>query len=179
MSIADKYRPQFSYEDYLVWEGRWELIDGMPYAISPAPAPGHQKVNGKLFSIFDQLLQANCDKCEVFLPLDWKISENTVVQPDLLVVCREITKKILDFPPSLVVEILSPSTAYKDRHEKFELYEQEGVKYYIIVDPQFKKIEIFELQNGKYRLSTTAPNDFSFCLEEGCMLTLNFDGIWG
>jgi hypothetical protein len=36
MSIADKYRPQFTYEDYSLWEGRWELIDGMPYAMSPS-----------------------------------------------------------------------------------------------------------------------------------------------
>ena len=178
MSIADKYRPQFTYEDYLIWEGRWELIEGMPYAMSPAPVPEHQKINARLWAVYDNALNANCDKCEVFLPIDWKISENTVVQPDLLIVCKEIKKKYLDFTPALVVEILSPSTAYKDRHEKFELYEQEGVKYYLIIDPQFKKIEIFELLNGKYQASSIPSNEFNFSLDAGCQFAVNFDGIW-
>ena len=56
MSIADKYRPRYKYEDYLIWEGRWELIDGMPYAMSPAPLPEHQKINGRLWSIFDTMI---------------------------------------------------------------------------------------------------------------------------
>ncbi len=178
MSISGKYRPQFTYEDYLIWEGRWELIDGMPYAMSPAPAPNHQDINLTLGALLKAALKKSCDKCKVYLPLDWKVSGNTVVQPDLLVVCREIKKKFLDFTPSLVVEILSPSTAYKDRHEKFELYEQEGVKYYLIVDPQFKKVEVFELIGGKYQLSAVPPNHFLFSLEEGCQVSVNFDGIW-
>ncbi len=178
MSIADKYRPQFTYEDYLIWEGRWELIDGMPYAMSPAPAPRHQKINGNLFVVFKEALDKSCDKCSAYIPIDWKISENTVVQPDLLIVCREINKQFLDFTPSLVLEILSPSTAYKDRHEKFELYEQEGVKYYLIIDPQFKKCEVFELIGDKYQLSAVPPNNFPFSLEDGCQFSVNFDGIW-
>ena len=61
MSIADKYRPQFTYEDYLLWEGCWELIDGMPYAMSPAPAPNYQDFNGNLFVIFKTALKENCN----------------------------------------------------------------------------------------------------------------------
>jgi Uma2 family endonuclease len=178
MSIADKYRPQFTYEDYLVWEGRWELIDGMPYAMSPAPAPNHQDINLTLGALLKAVLKKDCDKCKVYLPIDWKISENTVVQPDLLIVCRGIKKKFLDFNPSLVVEILSPLTAFKDRHEKFELYEQEGVQYYLIIDSQFKKCEVFELISGKYQISPVPPNDFLFSLEEGCRFSVDFDGIW-
>jgi Uma2 family endonuclease len=138
----------------------------------------HQAISLSLGASLKAALKKECDKCKVYLPIDWKINENTVVQPDLLVVCREITNKVLDFAPSVVVEILSPSTAYKDRHEKFELYEQEGVPYYIIVDPQFKKIEIFELLNGKYQLSTIPPNHFAFVPEQGCRFSLSFDSIW-
>ena len=177
MSIADKYRPQFTYEDYLLWEGRWELIDGMPYAMSPAPAADHQKINGRLWSIFEDTLQANCDKCEAFLPIDWKINENTVVQPDLVIVCDKLKKKYLDFTPSITVEILSPSTAFKDRHEKFELYEQEGVQYYLIVDPQFKKIEIYELKEEKYQLTSVHPSAITFALKEGCQFSVNLENI--
>lgn len=180
MSIADKYRPQYTYADYSLWEGNWELIDGMPYAMSPAPAIIHQKISGSLHSIFKEALKKSCAKCAVYLPIDWKINEKTVVQPDLLILCKEVSKGqiYLDFPPALVVEILSPSTAYKDRHEKFELYEQEGVKYYLIVDPQFNKIEVYELIEGKYQPMAITPAQFSFSLEENCELPVDFAGTW-
>jgi Uma2 family endonuclease len=180
MSIADKYRPQYTYADYSLWEGNWELIDGMPYAMSPAPAIIHQKISGTLHTIFRESLKTNCPKCEVYLPIDWKINEKTVVQPDLLILCRDISKTqvYLDFTPALVVEILSPSTAYKDRHEKFELYEQEGVKYYLIVDPHFSKIEIYQLIDGKYQPVAITPAQFSFSLDEGCLLPVDFAGTW-
>jgi len=154
------------------------LIEGMPYAMSPAPLPEHQDINLALGGILKTALKESCGKCKVYLPIDWKINENTVVQPDLLVVCKEIKKKFLDFTPSLTVEILSPATAYKDRHEKFELYEQEGVQYYLIIDPQFKKVEIFELTKGKYQLSNTTSGNFTFILEDDCRFSVNFEGIW-
>jgi Uma2 family endonuclease len=178
MSIADKYRPQYSYEDYLLWEGRWELIDGMPYAMSPSPAADHQDINFNLGILFKTALDKSCNKCKVYLPLDWRINENTVVQPDLIIVCNKLKKKYLDFTPSITVEILSSSTAFKDRHEKFELYEQEGVQYYIIVDPKFKKIEIYELKKGKYELTSIPPANASFTLKEGCQFSVNIDSVW-
>ena len=112
------------------------------------------------------------------MPLDWKISENTVVQPDMLIICKKIESKYLDFAPSLTVEILSPSTALKDRNEKFELYEQEGVQYYLIIDHQFKKIEIYELINEKYQLKSNTPSSFTFTFNDGCQFSINFDEIW-
>ncbi len=56
MSIADKYRPQFTYTDYCLWEGRWELIDGMPYAMSLSMVKRHQVISGNLHSIFKKIL---------------------------------------------------------------------------------------------------------------------------
>jgi Uma2 family endonuclease len=78
----------------------------------------------------------------------------TLLQPDILIVCGEIKKKYLDFPPALVVEILSPATALKDRHTKYEFYEQQGVKYYLIVDADKKTIEVSELKAKKYEMQT-------------------------
>ena len=178
MSIANKYRPQFTYQEYLAWEGRWELIDGMPYAMSPAPAPSHQDINVNLVILFKSAFKDSCDQCKAYIPIDWKVSENTVVQPDVLIVCKKIEKKYLDFTPELTAEILSPSTAFKDRHEKFELYEQEGVPYYLIIDPQFKKIEIYELINKKYQLVATPSSDFLFSFKDGCRFSADFDSIW-
>ncbi|WP_315819694.1 Uma2 family endonuclease [Paraflavitalea speifideaquila] len=158
MSIADKYRPQYTYADYVQWEGKWELIDGMPYAMSPSPVRVHQETNFNFGKAFDKAILPQCQACKVFMsPFDWKVNDNTVVQPDLMVVCGEFDTDFLEFAPSLVVEVLSPSTALKDRHEKFELYEQEGVHYYLIVDPKFKKVEIYQLIEGKYQPVSISP----------------------
>ena len=178
MASVIKKLPHYTYEDYLHWEGRWELIEGFPYAMSPAPAPNHQDINGKLWSVFNESLKKHCGICKAYLPIDWRISDDTVVQPDLTIVCKKITKKYLDFLPSLVLEILSPSTAYKDRHEKFELYEQQRVKYYLIVDPQFKKIEIYELIDNKYQPVSISPSHYEFALDNHCKLPVSFAETW-
>ena len=178
MSIADKYRPQFTYEDYLKWEGKWELIEGTPYAMSPSPVREHQVINGNLHSIFKDKLKDSCSHCKVYMPIDWKVDEKTVVQPDLMVVSKPFTTKFLEVTPSIVIEILSPSTAYKDRHEKLELYEQEKVRYYLIIDPQFKKVEIYELVEEKYQPVAVTPAEFEFIVEDNCRFRVQFEGMW-
>lgn len=178
MGIAEKYMPHYTYEDYCLWEGSWELIEGIPYAMSPAPIPQHQRVNGNLFSVFKEALNKRCNKCKVYLPIDWKIAEDTTVQPDLLIVCNPIEKKYLDFTPALIVEILSPSTAINDRGLKFEIYQAQKVKYYLIVDPLFKKIEVYELSNNKYEPVAVNPLNHDFLLEENCTINTAFEDIW-
>jgi Uma2 family endonuclease len=178
MSIAERYRPHYTYDDYCQWEGRWELIEGMPYAMSPLPVPEHQNVSGNLYTLFKESLSKNCRKCKAYLPLDWKVSDDTIVQPDVLIVCKKIEKKYLDFPPALVIEVLSPATAAKDRGEKMELYQSQKIKYYLIVDAQFKKIEIYELLNYKYEPVSINPELFDFNLEEGCSAKVNFKEAW-
>lgn len=178
MSIANKILPYYTYEDWVRWEGKWELIDGIPYAMSPAPTPNHQRVSAKMISKFEIALEASsCKKCRVYQPIDYKIAEDTILQPDILIVCGEITKSYLDFPPALVVEILSPSTALKDRHTKYELYQQQGVKYYLIVDIDKKIIEVYELKNNSYHL---LPNDspYEFILDDSCSITPGFSNVF-
>ncbi|MCW3089023.1 MAG: Uma2 family endonuclease [Ferruginibacter sp.] len=177
MSIAAKYRPYYTYEDYCQWEGNWELIEGMPYAMAPAPVPAHQRAGLLLARRFDEALE-KCKKCKVFLPLDWKIDDHTIVQPDLLIICDKIDKKFLDFPPALIVEILSPATASKDRGEKMELYQSQKVKYYLIVDPQFKKVEIYEYINGRYEPVSVNPTTYRFNLPGDCEAEVNLVDIW-
>ncbi len=177
MSIAEKYRPHYTYADYCLWEGRWELIEGMPYAMSPAPNSRHQLVATELGSKFSQALKS-CKKCKVYQPIDWKITEDTVVQPDLSIVCKPFnTITYLDFPPALIVEILSPSTAMKDRREKFELYETQGVKYYLIIDPAFNKVEIFELIINTYQAAAVNPATFDFQIDD-CTASISFTDLF-
>jgi Uma2 family endonuclease len=178
MSIAAKYRPYYTYEDYCQWEGNWELIEGMPYSMAPMPVPQHQIANGNLYTVFKNGLSKGCNNCKVYLPIDWKIADHTVVQPDLLIVCDKIENKFLDFPPRLVTEILSPATASKDRGEKMELYQSQHVKYYLIVDPQFKKVEVYQYTDAQYKPVAINPDRFTFHLHPDCNIEVELLDIW-
>ncbi len=178
MEIAKKYLPKYSYKDYCQWEGNWELIEGIPYAMSPLPTLTHQRVNGTLFEAFNKALKKGCRECIVYIPIDWKITEHTIVQPDLSVVCKPTEKKYLDFAPMLVVEILSPSTALKDRNVKKQIYLSQGVKYFLIINPQTKKVEVYELIKEEYSLVASTPKNFTFILKDGCKAKVNFTDIW-
>ena len=177
MGIANKILPHYTYHDYLNWEGKWELHEGHPIAMSPLPIPLHQQTGGNLFYEFKKALKGVCHDCKAYPPIDYKISEDTLLQPDLLVVCGKIENKFLDFPPVVVAEILSPSTVIRDRNTKFLLYQQQGVKYYLIVDIEKKSIEVYQLINGKYELQ--GSNDkFPFHLSNECVITPEWNNIW-
>ncbi len=171
---AFKLLPNYTYDDYCQWEGRWEIIDGIPYAMSPMPSPKHQLIANEIgFYLKSKLKSKNC-KCSVYQPLDIKIEENTVVCPDVIICCKTIDKSFLDFPPDLVVEIFSPSTKLKDQNTKFSLYEKFGISYYIMVDPDTKTVEIFKLVDGKYLL--TSGEDIEF--DNGCRIDSDFNSIF-
>ncbi len=154
MPLVLKPEKKYSYKDYLQWpnEERWELIGGVAYNMTPAPSTRHQRIVGNFSYIFGN--QLTNKPCILFIaPTDVVLSEYDVVQPDILVVCdkEKITEPNIQGAPDLVVEILSPATALKDKREKKELYEKHGVREYIIVDPVENYVERFQLQNdGSY-----------------------------
>ena len=176
MALAQKIIPHYTYDDYVHWEGRWELIDGHPIAMSPLPIPKHQRITIEIASVFlSALKKSGCKECKVYDPLDYKIKEDTIIQPDVLIVCEKINKAFLDFPPALVVEVLSPSTAIRDRHTKYEIYQQQGVRYYLIVDLDKNAIEIYALTDGIYALQNPGiENEFDFFLDDECAVKVNF-----
>ncbi len=159
--------PHYTYYDYEQWEGRWEVIQGIPFSMLPSPLPEHQLFASELTTRFSNALKAlPCKDCYASLPVDYKISEDTIVQPDMLIICGRPRKAYLDFPPELVIEILSNSTLNKDRGIKFRLYQQARISYYLIVDIQDKRIEVYKLEHGEYKMtlpktSTTCPFDFN------------------
>ncbi len=112
--------------------------------------------------------------CMVFTELDWKISNETVVRPDVMIVCGEIKGDYLEFPPVLIVEILSPASLLKDRNIKFELYRENGVKYYIMADYTKETVEVFELTDNKYK----SVEKSSFILTINCSVDFNFTEIF-
>ncbi len=166
--------PHYTYDDYVKWEGRWELIRGIPYAMVPAPAVKHQRISNKIAYQLEELLK-NSRHCNAYLPVDWEITEDTVVQPDNMVVCGEnIEEEKLTIPPVLVFEILSPSTERKDRILKYQLYQDAGVKYYCIVDPENRSAEVFQLRGNEYQeMREDQEGKMTFHLGE-CIIAFDF-----
>lgn len=176
-ALKKEYLPHYTYSDYENWEGNWELIDGIPYSMSPTPKFYHQDVNTEILVQLRNNLK-HCEKCTAIMPLDWIISDNTVVQPDVMVICKEVKEKFLTFPPTVIFEILSPSTAQKDKSLKFELYQSQAVKYYVIVDIEAKSVVVFEYKDGKYsKVLETGTDTFTFDLEN-CSADFSFAEIW-
>jgi len=178
-ALREDYLPHYTYDEYRLWEGEWELIDGIAYAMAPAPLIAHQKISQRIARYLDEALES-CEGCQALLPVDWKISDDTVVQPDNLVICHTpLHKAYLSKAPNLIFEILSKSTAHKDRGLKFELYEREGVGYYVIVDPEEKIAKVYRLNNeGRYvKVSDTRNEPVDFDLE-ACRFSFDFAKIW-
>lgn len=181
MSSAVKILPHYTYEEYCLWEGRWELIEGIPYAMSPAPMPRHQWISNNIkYELKDAIKKSACKNCKVYDFIDIRVSEDTVLQPDAVVVCKDIAKPFLDFPAALVVEVLSPSTAMKDRNSKFYIYQSQKIPYYLIIDADENEIEIYHLKDdGKYKLeknSTSLP--YTFHLDSDCAVNVMLKNIW-
>lgn len=175
---ARAYEEYYTYDDYLNWnDAEWELIDGFPYAMSPKPMIKHQQVSGNIYAELRE--KTSCEKCLVAMEIDYKISNDTVVSPDVLLACGEdLGDKYLKKTPIIVFEVLSPSTARKDRNEKYHLYEEEGIKYYVIVDSQTKLAEIYLLKDSKYTLEKkTKDESFLFDIDK-CKIELDFNKIW-
>ena len=169
--------PHYTYKDYELWEGDWELIRGIPYAMAPAPAWQHQSFGGKFVRIFLEALdeKINSCQCEVLYESDWVVSEDTVVRPDIMIVCEPIAGNFVTAPPSLILEILSPSTVLKDRNTKFNLYQAYGVRYYLMADIGKKGVEIFCLKDNIYQ----EANDLkTFQLTNNCSIELSVAALF-
>lgn len=181
MHSAVKILPHYTYDEYCQWEGRWELMEGIPYAMSPAPSPRHQWISANIKTeLRNAIKKSGCKDCKVYDFIDIKVSEDTILQPDAVVVCKEITKAFLDFPAALVVEILSPSTAMKDRNNKFLIYQAQKIYYYIIIDVDKNEIEIYHLkETGKYELEKKLPAlPYNFHFAEDCTVDVLLSNIW-
>ncbi|MDR0443613.1 MAG: Uma2 family endonuclease [Treponema sp.] len=150
----------WTYKDYKEWElkpgERFELIDGIAYAMA-APNTEHQGILSTLHGEFYIFLKGK--KCRPFAaPFDVRLfyeedeSDDTVVQPDLVVVCdpKKLGKEGCRGAPDLAVEILSPSNTAIEMHRKLNLYREAGVREYWIIDPEEKIAEIYCLEGDRY-----------------------------
>ncbi len=163
MNTAEQLKDHFNYADYCQWldNERWELINGISYAMN-TPLRIHQEILFELGGQVGNYLQGKSCKgymapFDVCLPQQNEADDqiDTVVQPDLLVVCdhSKLDKKGCRGAPDWIVGVLSPSTAIKDMSTKRMLYQQHGVREYWIIHPSEQWVMIYCLNSdGEYEL---------------------------
>ncbi|MBE0639818.1 MAG: Uma2 family endonuclease [Bacteroidales bacterium] len=156
---------RYTYADYLTWmdDKRRELFDGFIRLMTPAPSRKHQRISAILMKIWGVYLETK--KCEVYhAPSDVRLPKNktskadrsiyTVVQPDIYVVCdlSKLDDRGCLGAPDLIIEIVSPKNSQRDIKDKFEIYQEHGVREYWIVNPNDENVNVFLLdESGKYQ----------------------------
>ena len=162
MTLADlDVNKAYTYADYFKWsfEERVELIKGRVFTISPAPNQLHQRISSDIHGQLWSFLKGK--KCRTYAaPFDVRLPRKsmqdkdifTVLQPDICVICdlSKLDERGCVGAPDIVVEILSPGNNAKELKNKYEVYEEAGVKEYWIVSPQDNTFTVYTLTAGKY-----------------------------
>ena len=156
---------KFTYQDYLQFpeDRRCEIIDGELF-LTPAPTTYHQRVSVRLlYLLMQHVLEHGLGEI-LEAPCDLLLSQTDVVQPDIFFVSKErqaiVEEKYVSAAPDLVIEILSESTASRDRGIKAKMYERFGVPELWIVDPWAKKVEILRRSGEEFaRLAVFGSSD--------------------
>lgn len=176
---------RYTYADYLEWEGpqRYQLFYGDALMMA-SPSVAHQALLVELTMQFGNWLKGK--PCRVFAaPLDVRLfpeednSDDTVVQPDLLVVCDKgkLAKGSVNGPPDFVIEIASPSNSPKELFLKFQAYLEAGVREYWVIDPEAKKIMVHLYENGHY-ISTVYKENACIPVTVLPGLNIAFQDLW-
>lgn len=151
-----------TYEDYcsLPDDGlRYEILDG-ELEMSPSPLIDHQRISINLAVLLREHVQAEGLGEVLTAPVDVMLADTTIVVPDLVFVSRDraglVTRRAVEGPPELLVEILSPGSARRDRHTKAALYARLGVPFYWILDPDARTLDEYRRSEaGTYALVAT------------------------
>lgn len=146
----------------------WELPEGEPCELicgrlimSPCPTPKHQMIVILLAEMFLNFARSS-GGFTVCAPMDVVLSDDTILQPDLLYISKErrkIVQQRIEGPPDLVVEILSPGTERRDRLAKLDLYARYGVKEYWIVDPASELFEFLLNDDGRFTVLSQTSDE--------------------
>jgi len=174
---TEKAIEYYTYDDYCLWDGRWELIGGMPMAMTPSPIINHQALAGNILYELKKSI-GECEKCLVLMEEDWKISDNTVVRPDVVLICDELNDKYITKAPEVAVEVISKSTAKRDEVFKFDLYEKEKVLFYIIIYPEEHKAKVYKLEHNKYSKQGDFFTEIYQLKGTTCNARIDFDNVF-
>ena len=167
----------YTYDDYRLWKGDWELIEGVPFAMSPAPMRKHQSLAYEIARVLGNQIQ-ECELCEVIGEVDYKINDETILRPDVVLTCGETHEMYLTKAPEIIVEIISKSTAKRDEIYKFDIYEKEKVKYYIIIYPDDLNAKIYKLDGKKYDKQGDFSMETYHFKDTKCGVSLNFEKVF-
>lgn len=167
-TVPPTRRTGLTYADYcaLPDDGlRYEILEGMLVA-EPSPRTAHQRFSGNLFAALHGYIRGRRLGAVFAAPFEVILAEKSVVVPDLVFVTRErigiITDRGVEGAPDLIVEILSPGTARRDRVAKLRLYARHGVRHYWLADPDARIVEAFELVEGAYMVVASLAGDETF-----------------
>ena len=166
---------KYTYEDYKHWEGKWELIEGFPVAMAPSPVINHQYLTSMFAAQINKSLE-DCEECMAVVEEDYIIDEETILKPDVAMICNE-NNNFITKAPEIIVEVISPSTAKIDEKIKFDIYQKEGVKYYILAYPNHLFAKIYKNKDGRFK----KIGDFEveeLILDVKCKVNINFDNIF-
>ncbi|MEA3513728.1 MAG: Uma2 family endonuclease [Campylobacterota bacterium] len=170
------YIEHYTKDDYDLWEGDWELMYGQPYAMAPSPMFGHQYTNMKISRQLDEQLD-KCKSCYAIFETDVEFSDDTILRPDCMVICFEPQDRITK-APDIVFEVISKTTAKRDETIKFDIYQNEGVKYYILAYSDNKKAKVYKLHEGRYiKVADFTDEKYTFTLDK-CDIEFDFNFIW-
>jgi len=146
----------YTYEDYaLLPEGAPYQLIGGKLVMTPAPTTYHQSISMRLeLKLATFVLEKDLGMV-YYAPIDVYLGEKETYQPDIIFIAKDrlhiIEPAKVNGAPDLVIEILSPSTAYYDLKEKFKVYARQGVKEYWIIDPNDQSIEVYQEEEGKFK----------------------------
>ena len=156
MAKQEVHSSQLTYKDYLLFpddDKRHEIIDG-DHSVTPAPKTKHQTIASNLTAVLVSFVKERRLGLVLAAPTDVILSDNNVVQPDLLFVSTArisiVTEDNIRGAPDLVIEIISETTRKKDEVTKRKLYERFGVQEYWVVDPELETVKIFTRTQQKY-----------------------------
>lgn len=132
-----------------------EKISGKEVLMSPRPAMKHLEITARIHHLFDRFLAGK--RCKTYIEAEVHLDEDNIFVPDVLIICdkNKIKANWIDGAPDLVVEVLSASTAARDKGIKKTAYEKAGVKEYWIVDPGSESIDVYHLQDGRLEFADT------------------------
>lgn len=172
MPVASKFAPLYTLDDYSLWQGDWELWEGMAIAMSPSPFGIHQAIVSRLCRLIGGAIESAACDAETLVELDWIVNQNTVVRPDVIVVCGQTPVRHLERTPTLIAEVLSDSTRQNDYGYKRQLYRREAVGVYVIVDPNVEAVEVDRRQpDGSYQ-TFHAGEELVLRICEDCEFTI-------
>ncbi len=177
MSVAELL-DRYTYKDYSLWDGDWELIEGHPVAMAPAPMRIHQNLMTEIVYELRDSLEDECEECIISLENDWKVNQNTVVRPDVIFTCGDEGEACLTKAPKIIIEVISPSTAKNDEKIKFKIYEEEKVLFYILVYPDDLVAKAYRLEDGRYSKVGDFSHEKLVFEDLECSLALDFDKVF-